>query len=68
MREVCICGRYGDVEDRDPVPGPVGDIGLKCPNCDHIDDLGWLAAREQAAIWAEVRRRYEANAKLVLRT
>ncbi len=67
MREVCIRGRYGDVEDREPISGLVGEIGLKCPGCDHIDDLSWLSKREQAAIWAEVWRRYEANAPLVRR-
>lgn len=42
MREVCYCGRRGDVEDREPV-GRDGRVeALRCRRCGHLDPLPYL--------------------------
>ena len=67
MREVCFCGRIGEVEDREPVTTATGAPALRCPEeaCGHIDRLEWLseetrnlvvkvAARRSARLASEV--------------
>ncbi|MCA1704913.1 MAG: GNAT family N-acetyltransferase, partial [Actinobacteria bacterium] len=42
MREVCYCGRTGEVESREPVLNNDGRQALRCPECGHTDRLEWL--------------------------
>jgi hypothetical protein len=56
MREVCYCGRGGDVEDRDPVRRGGHGEALRCPKCGHLDPLAELdAARRE--VFEEAERR-----------
>ena len=43
MREVCFCGRTGELEDRLPILDSDGRWMLICPECSHVDDLVWLS-------------------------
>ena len=57
MLESCYCGRSGEIEDREPVAMD-GGRALRCPDCGHLDRLGWLPeeSRRQAFDEAESRR------------
>jgi hypothetical protein len=50
MTEVCFCGWFGDIEDKEPVL--VGEeLGaLRCPKCGRIDVLDALPATARAVI------------------
>ena len=57
MREVCYCGRRGDVEDREPVwrVGPGEE--LRCPRCGHLDPLAHFDAAARRVVFEEAERR-----------
>ncbi len=57
MREVCYCGRGGDVEDRDPVWRGGHGEALRCPKCGHLDPLAELAAAARREVFEEAERR-----------
>jgi hypothetical protein len=57
MREVCFCGRVGEVEDRVPTYGRDGDWGLACPACGHLDRLAYLPAAVRQELLGEATRR-----------
>jgi hypothetical protein len=59
MRESCFCGRSGELEDREPVLLDEGRWVLRCPDCKHADDLGWLDEEAALMVWGEARRRRE---------
>lgn len=59
MRESCFCGRKGDLEDREPILDARGRWVLRCPDCGHLDDLGWLTEEAALMVWGEARRRHE---------
>ena len=59
MRESCFCGRNGELEDREPILDVRGRWVLRCPNCGHLDDLGWLFEEAALMVWGEARRRRE---------
>jgi hypothetical protein len=42
MREVCFCGRSGDVRDGEPNLDDDGRWALRCPSCGRLDYLEWL--------------------------
>lgn len=56
MREVCYCGRTGEIEDRQPVADE-GTGVLQCPDCGHRDDLAWLPELARRSVLAEAERR-----------
>lgn len=56
MREVCYCGRTGEIEDREAVMDD-GREALRCPNCGHLDHLSWLPADVRGRAFAEAKRR-----------
>jgi hypothetical protein len=58
MLESCYCGRMGEIEDREPVATGDGGRALRCPDCGHLERLGWLPeeARRRAFGEAESRR------------
>jgi hypothetical protein len=64
MREVCFCGRSGEVADREPVYVGDGEWGLECPACGRLDSLHWLpeGARRQTLREAARRGRERARA------
>ena len=57
MRESCFCGRSGQLEDREPVLDAEARWLLRCPNCGHLDDLGWLTEEAALMVWGEALRR-----------
>jgi hypothetical protein len=57
MREVCFCGRGGELEARQPILDGDGRWVLICPECGHSDDLTWLSEEAGLLIWGEARRR-----------
>ena len=59
MRESCPCGRNGELEDREPILDVRGRWVLRCPDCGHLDDLGWLFEEAALMVWGEARRRRE---------
>jgi len=59
MREICFCGLDGELEDREPILANGGRWMLRCPDCGHLDDLGWLIEDSALMIWGEARRRRE---------
>lgn len=59
MLEVCFCGRIGDVRDREPVLDEGGKWLLKCRDCGHLDDLGWLPGEAGFLVWGEAREQNE---------
>jgi hypothetical protein len=59
MRESCYCGRSGKLEDREPVLAAGARWVLRCPDCGHLDDLGWLPDEAALMVWGEVRHRRE---------
>jgi len=59
MRESCLCGRNGELEDREPILDARGRWVLRCPDCGHLDDLGWLFEEAALIVWGEARRRRE---------
>ena len=63
MREVCYCGRSGNVEDRDPLWGEVDIEALRCPRCGHLDYLPQLDAHARRLVFEEAERRHLARLK-----
>ena len=61
MKEVCFCGRPGELEDREPILDSEGKWALRCPNeaCGHVDYLHWLSEEAAFVLWGEVRYRRE---------
>jgi hypothetical protein len=59
MRETCFCGRSGELEDREPVLDARGRWVLRCRDCGHLDDLGWLSEEAALMVWGEARSRRE---------
>ena len=59
MRESCFCGRSGELKDRLPVLDTQGRWVLRCPDCGHLDDLGWLTEEAALLVWGEAKRRQE---------
>ena len=59
MRETCVCGRSGELEDRDAVVDTRGYWLLRCAACGHVDNLEWLTAEAALLVWGEARRRRE---------
>jgi hypothetical protein len=59
MRENCLCGRRGELEDREPILDTEGYWLLGCPTCSHVDDLGWLTEEAALLVWGEAKRRWE---------
>ena len=59
MRESCFCGREGELEDREPILAARGQWVLRCPDCGHLDDLGWLTQEAALMVWGEARHRRE---------
>jgi hypothetical protein len=59
MRECCYCGRDGELEDRKPILDTTGRWVLQCPECGHLDDLGWLTEEAALMVWGEARHRRE---------
>ena len=57
MREVCYCGRRGDIEDREPVWRDGHSEALRCPKCGHLDPLTQLDAASQREVFEEAERR-----------
>jgi hypothetical protein len=53
MLESCICGRSGELADREPVLDSGARWLLRCPSCGHLDDLAWLAEETALLIWGE---------------
>ncbi len=62
MREVCYCGRTGEIEDREPVIDGEGGA-LRCPNdeCGHVDYLLWLSPENRRIVMKEAERRSGLN-------
>lgn len=56
-REICFCGRVGELEDREPVYAGDGDWGLRCPVCGRLDRLEAWSEAARAATLAEAARR-----------
>ena len=57
MREVCFCGRDGDIEDRLPMYLGDAEWGLVCPSCGHLDRLLFVSTDVRRGILAEAQRR-----------
>ena len=59
MREVCYCGRTGEIEDREPVATEDGGRALGCPGeaCGHLDRLDWLPEEARRQVFEEAERR-----------
>ncbi len=57
MREVCFCGRQGEVEDREPVYAGDGEWALACPGCGHLDRLDALRDEARRLTLEEATRR-----------
>lgn len=57
MREVCYCGRGGDVEDREPVWRDGHSEALRCPRCGHLDPLVHIDADARREVFEEAERR-----------
>ncbi len=57
MKESCFCGRFGEVEDREPVLDAKGRWALRCPGCGHLDRLVWLPEEAGFLLWGEAKRR-----------
>lgn len=58
MREVCFCGRSGEVEDREPVSLDSGGQALKCPDCGHKDRVDWLSGEARTDVLEEAAKRH----------
>jgi hypothetical protein len=59
MREICFCGRVGEVEDREPVVLEDGETALRCPGCGHVDHVAWLPDEARAEVFEQARERRE---------
>jgi uncharacterized Zn finger protein len=51
MREICFCGRIGALEDREAVLEEGARWMLRCPECGHLDDLGWMDEEKALTLW-----------------
>jgi hypothetical protein len=58
MREICFCGRSGEVEDREPVSLDGGERALVCPDCGHIDRVNWLSGEARTDVLGEAAKRH----------
>jgi len=65
MKEICFCGRMGEVEDREPVLDGDGRRALQCPSetCGHVDDLRWLSEEARLLLWEKAIRRHESSSE-----
>jgi hypothetical protein len=58
MKEVCYCGRTGEIEDREPIViGGDGKEALRCPQCGSVDHLHWLSDGARRLVLEEAGRR-----------
>lgn len=55
MREICYCGRVGEVEERTLVIDDDGKEALECPECGHLDHLSWLPTDAQDGLLGKAR-------------
>jgi hypothetical protein len=67
MREVCYCGRSGDVEDREPVWPEYNRRALRCPGCGHLDYLPQLEEGARGRVYSESERRHLARLEEAMR-
>lgn len=58
MREICFCGRSGEIEDREPVFLKDSETGFRCPDCGHTDPVAWLSGEVRAEIFVEAAERH----------
>jgi hypothetical protein len=58
MREICFCGRVGEVEDREPVILESGEQALECPDCGDMDPVSWLHGEARMGVFEEAAERY----------
>jgi hypothetical protein len=65
MHEVCFCGWFGALTEREPIALASGGWGLACPRCGHVDQLTWLPIDARAALVAAARRERAATDALV---
>lgn len=56
MREICYCGRVGEVEERMLVTDGDGKEALECPGCGHLDHLSWLPTDARDGLFEKARR------------
>jgi hypothetical protein len=62
MREVCFCGRVGEIADREPVYAGDGEWGLACPACGHLDRMTLFPEGERRRLLeAAAQRQREAQ-------
>ncbi len=59
MKELCFCGRSGEIEDREPILYAESRWALRCPECGRVDYLHWLSEEEAFVLWGEARFRRE---------
>jgi hypothetical protein len=57
MLESCYCGRTGEIEDREPVATGDGRRALRCPDCGHLEHLGWLPEEARRRVFGEAESR-----------
>jgi hypothetical protein len=59
MREARLCGRIGEVDDRELVTTALGEPTLECPDeaCGHTDRLEWLPEDIRRLVVKEEARR-----------
>lgn len=57
MREICFCGRAGEIEDRELVSLEGGERALRCPECGHTDPVKWTSVEKHAEIFEEAAER-----------
>ena len=67
MREVCYCGRSGEVEDREPVWAEDNRQALRCPGCGHLDYLPQLEEGSRRLVFSESEKRHLARLEEAMR-
>jgi len=56
MKEVCFCGRRGEITYREPILDESGRWALRCWSCGHTDYLEWLSEEAGLVLWGEAKR------------
>lgn len=62
MQEICYCGWFGALTDREPVLDKFGERALRCPDCGHLDDLRWLPDDVRRIVLDQARQRQPTTA------